>query len=124
MILPASIMNTSGKSFSRLVYLALLVCSLTASWGASAQDKKPSAKDIAPVREYIAKGWDTLTRSMTDCAFVADPKLKAHPVLYLPAGMTVPAAVEKLHTDCDVDIQHLSKPLQHLGEIDANSIQP
>src|SRR5580765_8531724 len=113
-------MKNSGVLLSRIVLLALLACTLPTS----AQDKKPSAKDIAAVHEYISHGWDTLTRSMTDCAFVVDPKLKEHAVLYLPAGMAAPAEVEKLHADCKVEIQHLSKPIQQLGEIDTSTIQP
>jgi alpha,alpha-trehalase len=124
MILAASNMKKPRIFLSRILLSALLACALGSSFGASAQDKKLSSHDIAPVREYIAKGWDTLTRSMTDCAFVADPKLKVHPVLYLPAGMAVPPAVEKLHAECNVEIQHLAKPIQQLGEIDTGMIQP
>jgi alpha,alpha-trehalase len=61
---------------------------------------------------------------MTDCASVVDPKMKAAPVIYLPAGFATPPAVEKLHADCHVDIEHLSKPIHHLGEIDTNAIHP
>jgi alpha,alpha-trehalase len=113
-------MKNPRLSFFRNVFLALLACVI----GVSAQDKKPSARDVATGQEYISHGWDTLTRSMTDCAFVADPKIKVHPVLYLPAGMAVPAAVDKLHADCNVEIQHLAKPIQQLGEIDTSTIQP
>jgi len=91
---------------------------------ARAQGQKPSANGLAPIRQYIAAGWDTLTRSMTDCATVADPKIKVQPVLYLPAGFPVPPAVEKLRNDCNVEIQHLPKPIQHLGEIDTDAIHP
>jgi alpha,alpha-trehalase len=92
--------------------------------GARAQEQKPSANGLAPIRQYIAAGWDTLTRSMTDCATVADPKIKVQPVLYLPAGFPVPPAIEKLRADCNVEIQHLAKPIQQLGEIDTNAIHP
>src|SRR5438045_9439453 len=85
---------------------------------APAQEK---TSGLAPVLQYIANGWDTLTRSMTDCASVVDPKMKVHPVLYLPAGFPVPAAVEKLHTDCNVEIQHLPKPIHHLVELDTKA---
>ncbi|MBI3477451.1 MAG: trehalase [Acidobacteria bacterium] len=104
----------------RIRLLFLLVLSIAAS----AQEAKSPALGIAPVRQYIAANWDNLTRSMTDCAFVGDPKMKVHPVLYLPAGMAVPSAVEKLHADCNVEIQHLAKPIQQLGEIDTKAIQP
>jgi len=88
---------------------------------APAQEKNSG---LAPVLQYIATGWDNLTRSMTDCASVVDPKIKVHPVLYLPAGFPVPPAVKKLHADCNVEIQHLPKPIHQLGEIDTNAINP
>ena len=110
-----------NRFFSRRIcFLFLLVFSIAAS----AQEAKSPGLGIAPVRQYIATNWDNLTRSMTDCAFVGDPKMKVHPVLYLPAGMAVPPAVEKLHADCGVEIQHLAKPIQQLGEIDTKAIQP
>ena len=91
--------------------------------GVEAQQPAPSS-NLASIRQYIASSWDTLTRSMTDCASIVDPKIKAHPVLYVPAGFSVPTAVEKLHTDCDVDIEHLPKVIQQLGEIDSTAIHP
>ncbi len=91
---------------------------------ADVQGQKAPAAGLAPIRQYIAAGWDTLTRSMTDCASVVDPKIKVHPVLYLPHGMAVPTAVEKMHTDCDVEIEHLPKPIHQLGEIDTSAIHP
>jgi alpha,alpha-trehalase len=101
-------------------FLILLACSL----GAVAQEQKKAAAGLAPIRQYIAAGWDNLTRSMTDCASVVDPKIKVNPVLYLPAGFQVPPAVEKLHADCNVEIQQLPKHIQQLGEIDTKAIQP
>src|SRR5512143_2283448 len=80
--------------------------------------------DLTPIRQYIASSWDTLTRSMTDCASVVDPKMKVNAVLYLPAGFATPPAVEKLHADCNVDIEHLPKTIHQLGEIDTNAIHP
>src|SRR5947209_15539634 len=40
---------------------------------------------LAPIVSYIKSGWDTLTRGMTDCGTVVDPKLAEASVLYLPA---------------------------------------
>jgi alpha,alpha-trehalase len=103
-----------------VLLLILVACPLRTI----AQEETPNATGLVPIRQYISAGWDTLTRSMTDCASVADPKMKTHPVIYLPAGFAVPAAVEKLHTACNVDIEHLPTPIHHLGEIDANAIHP
>ena len=107
-------------SLSTLCVLIVLAHALSAF----AQEQKSPAAGLAPIRQYIAAGWDNLTRSMTDCGSVVDPKIKANPVLYLPAGFQVPPAVEKLHADCNVEIQQLPKPIQQLGEIDTKAIQP
>jgi len=79
---------------------------------------------LKPILQYISSAWDTLTRSMTDCQSIVDPKIKASPVLYLPANFEAPAAVEKLSTDCNVRIEHLPIEIHHLGEIDTSKIQP
>ncbi|MBZ5655761.1 MAG: trehalase [Acidobacteriia bacterium] len=104
--------------------LICLLVSLLSTAYAVAQPKPAAAAGLAPIRQYIAGGWDTLTRSMTDCASVVDPKMKVSPVLYVPAGFAVPPAVEKLHTDCNVEIEHLPKPIHQLGEIDTSTFRP
>jgi alpha,alpha-trehalase len=113
-------MNNPRVFPRRICLLILLVTALIAP----AQKQETSASGLAPIRQYIASGWDTLTRSMTECKSVVDPKMKVHPVLYLPAGMAVPPAVEKLHKECNVEIQHLAKPIKQLGEIDMSTIHP
>jgi alpha,alpha-trehalase len=79
---------------------------------------------LAPIQQYIAGAWDTLTRSMTECTSVVDPKLHAAPVLYLPADFPPPPSVEKLHRDCNVRIEHLPMVVHKLGEIDTSRFQP
>ena len=61
---------------------------------------------------------------MTDCQSLVDPKMKVAPVLYLPAGMAVPAALQKLSSDCNVRIEHLPFEIHRLGEVDTAKIQP
>ena len=61
---------------------------------------------------------------MNDCASVVDPKIKAAPVLYLPAGFAEPAALQKLAADCNVHVEHLPTEIHRLGEIDTSKIQP
>ncbi|HMB82411.1 MAG TPA: trehalase family glycosidase [Terriglobales bacterium] len=113
-------MNNRRLSLPRIFLLILLACPP----GALAQEQKKPAAGLASIRQYISAGWDNLTRSMTDCASVVDPKIKVNPVIYLPAGFAAPPAVEKLHTACNVDIEHLPKPIHQLGEIDTNAIRP
>src|ERR1700758_1819447 len=65
----------------------------------------PEASDqgLTPILSYISSAWDTLTRSMTRCNSVVDPKLAGQSVLYLPADFAVPPAVRKLQQDCKID---------------------
>ena len=79
---------------------------------------------LKPILQYISSAWDTLTRSMSECQSIVDPKIKAAPVLYVPANFTVPAAVQKLSSQCNVRIEHLPMEIHHLGEIDTTKIQP
>jgi alpha,alpha-trehalase len=50
--------------------------------------------------------------------------MKVPPVLYLPAGMAEPAAVQKVSRDCHVQVEHLPVEIHQLGEIDTSKIQP
>jgi len=103
--------------------LVCLLVSLLFTVHASAQAKRASA-GLAPIRQYIASGWDNLTRSMTDCSSVVDPKMAGNSVLYVPAGFAVPPALEKLHADCNVEIEHLPRPINKLGEVDTSTFRP
>lgn len=99
------------------------------SGGAVAQNaagQTPAGEEqgLKPILEYISTSWDTLTRSMSDCQSLVDPKIKVPPVLYLPAGMTEPAALEKLSRECNVRVEHLPMKIDRLGEIDTAKIQP
>jgi alpha,alpha-trehalase len=86
--------------------------------------KAASGEGLKPILEYISSGWDTLTRSTSDCQSVVDPKIKAAPVLYLPADFTEPPALHKLTAECHVRVEHLPVVIHHLGEIDTAKIQP
>jgi alpha,alpha-trehalase len=61
---------------------------------------------------------------MNECQSVVDPKIKASPVLYLPANFPEPASVKKLAADCNVQVKHLPIEIHRLGQIDTNEIQP
>ena len=114
-----------GKSHLRLVVFALVFCTLPGS--ALAQQPTPAipAKDgLASILAYIHSGWDTLTRSMTRCDSVVDPKIAAPSVLYLPADYPEPASVHKLQQDCKVDVKHLPAVIHRPGELDPQAISP
>lgn len=79
---------------------------------------------LEPILTYISTAWDVLTRSMTDCQSIVDPKLKAPPVLYLPANYPEPLAVHQLAADCNVHVEHLPIEIHRLGEFDTSNLQP
>ena len=79
---------------------------------------------LEPILRYISGAWNTLTRSMDQCASVTDPKVKTGATLYLPADFPAPASLQELSRHCNVSIQHLPKVLHALGEIDPRTIQP
>ena len=78
---------------------------------------------LSPVRSYISKGWDELTRSMTRCDSIVDPKLASKAVLYLPADFAGPPAVQKLQSQCRVEVQHLP-PIHQPGQEDVRNVTP
>jgi alpha,alpha-trehalase len=77
------------------------------------------------ILSYIDSGWNTLSRSMTDCKSVVDSKIDstakaaAHsaPTIYLPAGMAVPPGVAAMHDQCGVQVAHLPRTITYLGEV-------
>ena len=76
------------------------------------------------ILKYISDGWSSLTRSMTNCASVADTKSVEKSVLYLPAQFAAPAAVQQLEKNCSVQVERLPIVIEKLGQIDANAIHP
>jgi alpha,alpha-trehalase len=66
---------------------------------------------------YILEGWETLTRSMNDCASLTDVKVMTHPVLYLPAGIELPAKVAELENSCYVQVRSLPRMIGHMGDV-------
>jgi alpha,alpha-trehalase len=112
--------------FSRIRSVTVITICLCGVDQTQAAGSAKSSQDagLKPILQYISSAWDTLTRSMTDCQSIVDPKIKASPVLYLPANFEAPAAVQKLSTECNVRIEHLPMEIHHLGEIDSGRIQP
>src|SRR5260370_24720262 len=85
----------------------LLVLSLLSGVPTSAQTREQDAAANAKIKSYIDGGLDTLSRSMSDCKSLADPKVTTDPVLYLPAGMPTPAPVAAAPQQRHVSVQHL-----------------
>jgi alpha,alpha-trehalase len=111
-------------SLLRSLVLLTVVCGFLSQSHASAQSAAPQGRGLEPVLSYISIAWDTLTRSVTDCQSIVDPKMKEAPVLYLPARMEEPAAVKKVSSECKVRVEHLPVEIHHLGEVDTTKMQP
>src|ERR1700719_142306 len=107
--------------------LVLVICLLahaqtTAPAPAPAPAPQPPAS--APsIDSYIHNGWDTLSRSMSECKSVVDPKVTAEPVLYLPAGMDTPADVTAMQPQCKVDVEHLPRKMTKMGDVSVAEIK-
>ncbi len=71
---------------------------------------------------YIHHGWDTLSRSMSECQSLIDPKVTTPPLLYLPFGAPTPPELLRLRTQCKIQILHLPHRIQHLGDVKESEI--
>jgi alpha,alpha-trehalase len=79
---------------------------------------------LQPILDYISSGWNTLTRSTTSCAGVADAKLSQPSVLYLPADFAIPSALKGLSPQCGIRVEHLPFLINGSGQVTGSGIQP
>jgi alpha,alpha-trehalase len=110
-----------------LASAALLVILCSRVPAAQAPAMNHSSNDAAKLRailEYISSSWSVLSRSTTTCESVADPKLTDATVLYVPADMEIPAALQKLSRECKVRVEHLPMIIRGPGEVTRTRIQP
>jgi alpha,alpha-trehalase len=98
----------------RVVLLAAIVSFAAA---ANPQSTGQSAASTAKILTYIHSSWNTLSRSMTDCKSLVDPKVTTAPVLYLPAGMETPPAIAAAHQQCNVEVKQLPRKITHIGDV-------
>jgi alpha,alpha-trehalase len=110
-----------NKPATRLCLVLLLA---TAAFAGLAEDlntqspgREAEADANAKILAYIDGGWDTLSRSMTDCRSLVDPKVTTAPVLYLPAGMDTPSGVAAVERQCNVEVRQLPRKITHMGEV-------
>ena len=111
----------------RMVLALVLFCMVLPAGvlaGEGHKTENAKTKGLEPILSYIAKSWDTLTRSMEDCATVVDPKLAEHSVLYLPADVPVSAQVEEMQRRCHVQVKALPEKITHPGQVDTSKLDP
>jgi alpha,alpha-trehalase len=71
---------------------------------------------------YIHQGWDSLSRSMSECQSLVDPKVTTPPLLYLPYGAPTPLQLQRLSSHCKVEVAHLPHRIKHLGDVKGSEI--
>jgi alpha,alpha-trehalase len=99
------------STVSRAIFVCLLaVFAAKASWSQTNIDT------------YISQGWDTLSRSMSECKTLIDPKVTTPPVLYLPHGAPTPPELLRLNSQCKIDIEHLPHRIVKLGDVKQSEI--
>ncbi len=98
----------------RLLFSAALAAS-------SAQTPGPASPDSQATLRYIHAAWDSLTRSVTDCAALTDTKVDtkvaAVPILYLPAGFATPPEVLAAVARCNIRVVALPRHILKLGDV-------
>jgi alpha,alpha-trehalase len=78
----------------------------------------------ATIDAYIHKGWDSLSRSMSECQSLIDPKVTTPPLLYLPFGAPMPPELTRLSSQCKIDVEHLPRRIVHLGDVKQSELKP
>jgi alpha,alpha-trehalase len=119
---------TSGEFMRRFVlvflrYFLIALC-LGAPVGAQTSPGETGGQGLKPILNYISSAWDTLTRSMTECQSLVDPKISVRPILYLPKELPEPSTVQTLTDKCNVRVEALPVEIHHLGEITTGNIDP
>src|SRR5215831_6733336 len=118
-------LRTSAGSFlhvSAYILIGLMLLSPAGGYAFAAPAEDSTGTGLKPILDYISTGWDTLTRSMTECKSIVDPKIAAAPVLYLPKDFPEPASVQILVSECKVQAEHLPVVIHGLGEVDTSKI--
>ena len=112
------------QKLKKLCVCLLCVFLLNAVPSSAGTDTKAEESALDHIQAYISTGWNSLTRSLTDCATVVDTKLASASVLYLPADFAEPASVQQLQKRCKVEVLHLPAVIHHIGEMDPGKIDP
>jgi alpha,alpha-trehalase len=87
-------------------------------WAQAAPQPAPT------IDAYIHQGWDSLSRSMSECQSLIDPKVTTPPVLYLPYGAPMPPELTRLSSQCKIDVEHLPRRIARLGDVKQSELKP
>ena len=112
------------QKLKKLCACLLCVLLLNAVPSSAGTHSKAEEGALDQIRAYISTGWNSLTRSLTDCATAVDTKLASASVLYLPTDLAEPASVQQLQKQCKVEVLHLPAVIHNIGEMDPGKIDP
>ena len=103
------------KRISRCIVTLLALATFATAQPAA----KPAVNQagLSPILDYISSGWNTLTRSLSDCGTVVDPKLNQTSVLYLPAHFSPPAVVAETQKRCHIEVKELPADITGPGQM-------
>jgi alpha,alpha-trehalase len=114
-----------SKSAMNRVLRVLVSCAFFAVWVGHAQTAAPALPGTTgtAIDAYIGNAWDTLSRSMTDCRSLVDPKIKSPALLYLPKELPAPTDVVALQSKCNVKVERLPVRILQFGQIEPADIR-
>ncbi|HKF26158.1 MAG TPA: trehalase family glycosidase, partial [Candidatus Acidoferrum sp.] len=107
-----------------LLFLCILLPAAVLAASDAASPDPAKSPGLEPILDYIAKSWDTLTRSMEECTTVVDPKLAENSVLYLPAEISTPANITEMQKRCHIQVKSLPGKITRPGQIDPGKLDP
>ncbi|HXW91524.1 MAG TPA: trehalase family glycosidase [Terriglobales bacterium] len=111
-----------ANAYARCMLLCL--CVLACAVGQQKISASETAQTpLTEILDYIRSNWDVLTRSMTRCDTVVDPKLPEASLLYLPADAPPPEAVKKLQDSCKVRVEPLPAVIHHPGQPEVEAMK-
>jgi len=120
--------NLRYFSMCWMVFILFSLCILLPATVVAASDEASPDPTRSPglerILDYIAKSWDTLTRSMDECTTVVDPKLAENSVLYLPAEMSVPPNIVEMQKRCHIQVKSLPEKITRPGQVDPGKLDP
>lgn len=104
--------------------LVLFVLAVAFAPALHPQAATPAATTYPPIFNYIDHGWDVLTRSMSDCGTITDPKVTTTSILYVPKDFPITDQLHALEQKCAVEVRPLPIVIHKLGEIDTDHFNP
>src|SRR5207253_4131915 len=115
----------AGMRRDRYLAIVLFVVVCLSATPFALQPKPTDTGDgLNPILHYISTGWDTLTRSMSNCESVVDPKLAEASILYIPAHSPVPDVLRQLQKHCKVEVRELPVSITGPGQVTTNITPP